>query len=355
MAGLKALLQEMSEQEASDLILTAGTAPQLRIQGELRPVGREPLDAGQIRHLIDDILNDTQRKVFESTGSLDCSIGSDGLSRFRVHVYRQRGSASVAIRSIPFQVPGFEALGLPPVVKQFAALPHGLVLITGPAGSGKSTTLAAMIDHINHTRRAHVICIEDPIEYLHRHHRCTIDQREIPGDAPSFSEALKNVFRESPDVIMIGEMRDPETIRLTLTLAETGHLILGTLHTQDATHCISRVVDSFPPAQQHQIYVQLSMVLQGVIAQQLLPVSGGSRRILACEVMRPTNAIRNLIREQQVQQIYSAIQTGRSEGMVTMNDSLRQLCELGFIDEATALHRSPRPRELNRMLQRAIA
>jgi twitching motility protein PilT len=199
------------------------------------------------------------------------------------------------------------------------------------------------------------VCIEDPIEYLHPHRKSTVDQREIPADAPSFSEALRNVFRESPDIIMVGEMRDAETIGLALTLAETGHLILATLHTQDATHSVSRIVDSFPPQQQQQIYIQLSLVLQGVIAQQLVPINDGSRRLLACEVMRPNNAIRNLIREKQIHQVYSVIQTGRAEGMMTMNDSLKQLCQLGFIDPDTALDRSPRPKELVRLLELAAA
>ncbi len=282
--------------------------------------------------------------------SADFSKGYEGLCRFRFNFFYQRDSIAVAIRAIPFSIPPFNELGLPEIVKDFALRPNGLVLITGPAGSGKSTTLATMLDYINRTRRVHVVCIEDPIEYLHQHNQSVINQREIGEDAHSFSDALRSVFRQSPDVIMVGEMRDLETMQLVLSLAETGHLILATLHTQDTTHAINRIVDVFPPAQQQQIYTQLAMVLVGVVSQQLLITSDGQRRALACEVMNVNNAIRNLIREVQIQQVYSVIQTGRADGMITMNDSLKELCDTGLIDISTAMSRSPRPKELARML-----
>jgi twitching motility protein PilT len=300
--------------------------------------------------MVEALLDAEQRERLATQRSLDFSRGVAGLSRFRFNVYYQRDALAIAVRRISHEVPPFEQLGLPPVVLDLAVRPHGLVLITGPAGSGKSTTLAAMIHHINRTRRVHVVCLEDPIEYLHGHGQSVIDQREIGADALSFAEGLRSVFRQSPDVIMVGEMRDLETMQLALSLAETGHLILATLHTQDATHAVNRIVDAFPPAQQQQVYTQLSLVLLGVVSQQLLPSKDGTRRVLACEVMNVNNAIRNLIREMQVQQIYSVIQTGRADAMVTMNDSLRSLCAAGAIDRETALRASPRPQELLRAL-----
>jgi len=340
----------MQETGASDLLLTAGTVPHLRINGALEPVGTDVLSPEDTARLTHDILNERQLTDLAETKSIDFSRGFEGLSRFRMNVYYQRGSIALAIRIIPFVVPPFEDLGLPEIVRDFASHPHGLVLITGSAGSGKSTTMAAMIDYINNSRGVHIVCIEDPIEYLHTHRRCVIDQREIHGDARSFDEALRSVFRQSPDVIMIGEMRDLETMQLCLTLAETGHLILATLHTQDTVHAISRLVDSFPPAQQQQIYVQLSMVLVGVISQQLIVAKDRSRLLMASEILTVNNAIRNLIREGELQQIYSVIQTGRAQGMQTMNDSLFQMVEQDLIDTNSALKRSPRPKELARML-----
>ena len=340
------LLKLIQEKSASDLILTEGTPPQLRVHGFLEPVGDVPLTSDDTRNLAHSILNEAQKETLEETRCLDFSKAFEGLSRFRFSVYHQKESIAMAVRIIPFSVPPFEELGLPPIVKDFASRPHGLVLITGPAGSGKSTTLAAMIDYMNSHRKLHVVCIEDPIEYVHQHRQCTIAQREIGSDARSFGEALRSVFRQTPDVIMIGEVRDLETMQLALTLAETGHLILATLHTQDTTHAINRIVDSFPSGQQEQIYTQLSLVLVGVIAQQLLISKKGDRRVLASEVMNVNNAIRNLVRENEIQQIYSVIQTGASEGMMTMNESLLKLCEDGLIDIEVALRRSPRPKEL---------
>lgn len=350
MRNMQTLLAEMSAAGASDLILTVGAPPQLRILGALKPTGSERLTGSDIEQLALPLLNETQQALLQRNRSVDFSKGFEGLSRFRFNLYYQRDSLALAARLIPFRIPGFQELGLPAIVRDFALFPHGLILVTGPAGSGKSTTLAAMIDHINTQRQAHIICLEDPIEYLHEHRNSIVDQREIYVDAPSFAEALHSVFRQSPDVIMIGEMRDIETMQLALTLAETGHLILATLHTQDTSHAIHRIVDVFPPAHQQQVYTQLSMVLAGVISQSLLMTLDQTRRVLACEVMNVTDAIRNLIREHQLQQVYSVIQTGKSHGMMTMNDSLKQLAVQGLIDQALALERSPRPRELARML-----
>jgi twitching motility protein PilT len=344
------LLKYMCERGASDLLLTVGVPPQVRVNGLLEPMPTEAMDGSMLERIAFSVLGETHMEQLQARKSVDFSKGFDGLSRFRFNFFYQRDSIAAAIRAIPFEIPPFEDLGVPEIAKEFALRPSGLVLITGPAGSGKSTTLAAMINYINDCRRLHVVCIEDPIEYLHQHKQSVINQREIGDDAHSFSDALRSVFRQSPDVIMVGEMRDLETMQLVLSLAETGHLILATLHTQDTTHAINRIVDVFPPAQQQQIYTQLSMVLIGVISQQLLITSDRSRRVLACEVMNVNNAIRNLIREMQVQQIYSVVQTGRAEGMMTMNDSLKDLCGRGLIGTETAMSRSPRPKELARIM-----
>ena len=348
---LETLLREMCDRKASDLLLTVGASPQLRVNGSLVSASHPRLDAATVEEFALEVLGEERLKLLQARKSMDFSKGYEKLSRFRFNFYYQRDSIAAAVRVIPFKIPLFEELGLPDIVKDFAMRPHGLVLITGPAGSGKSTTQAAMLDYINENRRLHIVCLEDPIEYLHHHKQCVIDQREIGEDAHSFSEALHSVFRQSPDVIMVGEMRDLETIQLVLSLAETGHLIMGTLHTQDTTHAINRIVDVFPPAQQAQIYTQLSMVLLGVVAQQLIVTSDGSRRVLACEIMNVNQAIRNLIREMQVQQLYSAVQTGRAEGMITMNDALKKLCEQGLIDFSTAMSRSPKPKELARTME----
>ena len=347
---IEELLGKVSSSGGSDLILTSGAPPKLKILGVMHSVGDQPLGEDETRTLGLSVLNEAQRAILEEKRSVDLSKGFPGLNRFRFNVFYQRGTIALVARLIPYRIPSFAELGLPPIVQQFALCPHGLVLVTGPAGSGKSTTLAAMIEYINRNRSLHVVCLEDPIEYLHAHGKCLIEQREIYDDAPSFAVALQAVFRQSPDVIMVGEMRDLETMQLALTLAETGHLIFGTLHTQDTTHAINRIVDIFPPAHQQQVYTQLSMVLSGIVSQALLLTTDQSRRVLACEVLHVNNAIGNLIRERQLQQIYSVIQTGKSEGMMTMNESLRRLVAEGKIDQDVALERSPRPRELARML-----
>jgi twitching motility protein PilT len=347
---IEELLGKVSSSGGSDLILTAGAPPQIKVLGALHPVGEERLTPEDTEALGLAVLNDTQKKLLQEKRSVDLSRGFPGMTRFRFNLFYQRGSIAMAARLIPYRIPSFGELGLPPIVQQLALCPHGLVLVTGPAGSGKSTTLAAMIEHINTHRSVHVVCLEDPIEYLHAHHRSIIEQREIHEDALSFPDALQGVFRQSPDVIMVGEMRDIETMQLALTLAETGHLILGTLHTQDATHAINRIVDIFPPTHQQQVYTQLSMVLAGIIAQALLLTADQSQRVMACEVLRVNSAVSNLIRERQLQQLYSVIQTGKSDGMITMNESLRRLVSEGKVEQGLALERSPRPRELARML-----
>ena len=346
------LLETITHRDASDLILTAGAKPQMRVSGILMPVNENVLTARDVFELGYNMISPAKREELTAARCLEFSYDCEGISRFRVSMYFQREALAIAVRRIPDIIPSFAQLGLPDIILDFSNEPHGLILITGPAGSGKSTTLAAMIDHINTTRSMHVICIEDPIEYLHAHRMSIIDQREIGSDAPTFTAALRSVFRQSPDVIMIGEMRDLETMQLALTLAETGHLILATLHTQDATHSINRMVDSFPSDQQRQIYVQLSMVLRGVISQRLVLSKDRSKRVLAYETMRVTNAISNMIREMTIEQIYSSIQTGASNGMCTMNDSLAHLYSRGLIDRETAFRHSPRIKELERKLER---
>ncbi len=350
MWAIEELLAKVSSSGGSDLILTSGAPPKIKVLGVLHSVGDKPLTPDDTMALGLSVLNETQKNILQEKRSVDLSRGFTGLNRFRFNVFYQRGSIALAARLIPYRIPSFNELGLPSIVQQFALYPHGLVLVTGPAGSGKSTTLAAMIEHINTHRSSHIVCLEDPIEYLHTHKKSIIEQREIYEDALSFPDALQGVFRQSPDVIMIGEMRDIETMQLALTLAETGHLIFGTLHTQDTTHAINRIVDIFPPEHQQQVYTQLSMVLAAIISQALLLTTDQSRRVLACEVLHVNNAIGNLIRERQLQQVYSVIQTGKSEGMMTMNESLRRLVAEGKIDQDVALERSPRPRELARML-----
>lgn len=349
--NLEQMLLELKQTDgASDLILTEGTAPQLRVNGLLKPLGEHSLDTNELWRLVKNLLTEKQFDLYQVTKSIDFSRDFTDIAKFRFNVYFQRGEPAMAIRIIPSVIPTFAELGLPAMTEEFSQRPHGLILITGPAGSGKSTTLAAMLDYINQNKNLHIITIEDPIEYTHTHKQSTVDQREIGSDVRSFQEALRHIFRQSPDVIMVGEMRDLETMQLVLTLAETGHLILATLHTQDTTHAINRIVDVFPVGQQQQIYFQLSQVLVGVIAQQLVITKDASRRVLATEVMTVNYAIRNLIREMKVEQIYTVIQAGRSEGMVTMNESLHELLREDLIHEHIALHKTSKPRELLRLL-----
>ncbi len=323
MANMHQLLSVMVERGSSDLHITTGTPPQLRIDGRLVPLQMPPLTGKETKQLCYSILTDAQKHRFEEEDELDLSFGVKGLSRFRANIFMQRGAVAGAFRTIPFKIFSFEELGLPPIVRELAKKPRGLVLVTGPTGSGKSTTLAAIIDKINTERHEHIVTIEDPIEYLHQHKNCVINQREVHSDTASFKKALKYILRQDPDVVLIGEMRDLETIEAALQVAETGHLVFATLHTNSAVQTINRILDVFPPYQQPQVRAQLSFVLEGVLSQQLIPKSTGVGRALAIEVMIPNPAIRNLIREEKVHQIYSQMQVGQSKfGMQTMNQSL---------------------------------
>jgi twitching motility protein PilT len=324
--NLRALLQEMIEREASDLHVTAGVCPQLRVDGEITNSSVEtvltPKDTLQLAY---SVLTEQQKKRFEFEDELDFSFGIQNLARFRGNVFKQRGCVAMVLRMIPFSVRTFEDLGLPPVVARLSERPRGLILVTGPTGSGKSTTLAAMIDKINRDRKGHIITVEDPIEFIHRHQNCIVNQREIGTDTKSFAAALKYALREDPDIILVGEMRDLETIAAALTIAETGHLVLATLHTNSAAESINRIIDVFPAGQQSQIRAQLAFVLEGVLTQTLLQKARGKGRMMACEIMVATPAIRALIRDDKVHQIYSALQSGKKHGMQTMVDALYQL------------------------------
>jgi twitching motility protein PilT len=350
MVDIRELLHEMQEQGASDLHISVGTPPMMRINGVLRPVDNMgKLSPSDSKELIYTILNDDQIKEFESEKELDMSFGIDGVSRFRVNVYRDRGSTVAAFRSIPFEIRSVEDLGLSKVVGDLAYKPQGLVLVCGATGSGKSTTLAALIDKINEERSCHIVTIEDPIEYLHNHKKSVVNQREVRSDTKSFAASLRHVLRQDPDVILIGEMRDLETISAALTTAETGHLVFATLHTNDAAQTINRIIDVFPENQQSQIRTQLSFVLEGVVVQQLIPRASAPGRVLALEIMIPTPSIRALIREEKVHQIYSDITTGGGLGMTTMNRSLYQLCTRNLISRDMAFKRSSHPDDLQRL------
>ena len=341
----------MIEKGASDLHITTGTPPQLRIDGSLVPLKIEPLTPVDTKQLCYSILTEDQKIRFEKNNEIDLSFGIKNLSRFRANVFIQRGAVAGAFRSIPFKILSFEELGLPKVVEDFASHPRGLVIVTGPTGSGKSTTLAAMIDKVNSTTRQHIITIEDPIEYLHPHKKCLINQREIGTDSHGFKESLKNILRQDPDIVLIGEIRDKETIELALTISETGHLVLTTLHTNNCVQTINRIIDMFPPHQQGQIRAQLSFVMEGVVCQQLIPRAGGPGRVVACEVLVPTQGIRNLIRENKMHQIYSQMQTGQGKhGMTTFNQSLYVLLQRRVVALEEALGRSHDPDELRSMI-----
>ncbi len=336
---------------ASDLHLTSNLAPTVRLHGALRAMDDvEPLDAETLQEMIFGVLPQTMRERFEAEHELDTSHSVAGVGRFRVNVALQRGSVAVALRPIPHDIPEFANLGLPEPVRSFTDLRRGLVLVTGPTGSGKSTSLASLIDIINRSKPLHIVTVEDPIEFLHTHKRSVISQREVGSDTASFSEALRRVLRQDPDVILVGELRDLETISTALTAAETGHLVFATLHTQDAAQTIDRVIDVFPSHQQGQVRVQLSVALQGIMTQQLLPNADGSGRVVACEVLVPNPAIRNLIREGKTHQIYSVLQTGSATGMQTMDTALATLVRQGKVTQKLAEARSSTPDELRRLM-----
>jgi twitching motility protein PilT len=349
------LLMEVLHRRASDLHVTAGQNPVIRVRGRLVQLEDYPvLTTTATREVIYSILTNDQRQRLETDWQLDFAYAIPGVARFRVNAYVQRQAISAAFRLIPQELPSIDDLGLPAVLHDFARRPRGMVLVTGPTGSGKSTSLAGIIDEINRTREEHILTIEDPIEFLHRHKKCIVNQREIGSDAQSFAGALKAALRQDPDVILVGEMRDLETIHTALTAAETGHLVFATLHTQDTPQTIDRIIDVFPPEQQQQVRVQLSVALQGIVTQQLLPTLDGSGRIAACEVLVPTPAIRNLIREGKTHQIYSSLQTGANMGMQTMDTALAQLVRSGQISAKLAESRSTTPEELRRLLGMAL-
>jgi len=350
-ANLHQLLKAMVEKGASDLHITTNTPPQLRIDGKLLPLKTAALSAVETKQLCYSILTDAQKHKFEEDSELDLSFGVKGLSRFRANIFMQRGAVAGAFRTIPFKILTFQELGLPPIVTELAKKPRGLILVTGPTGSGKSTTLASIIDKVNNDRHEHIITIEDPIEYLHPHKNCVVNQRELGADTQSFKKALKHILRQDPDVVLIGEMRDLETIEAALVISETGHLAFATLHTNSAVQTINRILDVFPPYQQPQVRAQLSFVLEGILTQNLLPRATGQGRVLAIEVMVPNAAIRNLIREDKVHQIYSQMQVGQSKfGMQTFNQSLAALYAKHLITADEALGRSSDPEELRNML-----
>ena len=351
---LDAALDALVERGGSDLHITAGQPPMIRVHGDLQPLeGFPPLEPNEIRQAIYGILTQKHREQFENELELDLSYSLTGKSRFRVNVFQQRDAMAAVMRTIPYEIKSIEDLGIPSQVNNFAYLPRGFVLVTGPTGSGKSTTLAGLIDIVNRERRSHIITVEDPIEFLHDHKASTVNQRELGTDTHSFAAALKHVLRQDPDVILVGEMRDLETIQVALTAAETGHLVFGTLHTQDAPQTIDRVVDVFPPHQQEQIRVMLGGALQGVVCPQLLKTTDGQGRVAATEVMVATPAIKNLIREGKVHQMYSLIQAGKQHGMVTMDQSLAALVKSGRVSYESALAKCTNTADFNRLCGRA--
>ena len=345
------LLGKLLEMQGSDLHLTAGTPPTVRVHGELERLDDyPPLTPRALQGMIYAILPQKMRERFEQELELDMSYSLPGRARFRVNVYMQRDAVGAVFRVIPFEIKGLDDLGLPPVAADLARFPRGFVVVTGPTGSGKSTTLAAMVDVVNRERAGHIMTVEDPIEFLHKHKTCVVNQREIGADTHSFAAALKHVLRQDPDVILVGEMRDLETISTAITAAETGHLVFATLHTQDAPQTIDRIIDVFPPHQQQQTRVQLSTTLQGVITQQLIPTVDGKGRVVAAEVMVATPGIRNLIREGKVHQIYSAMQAGGRYGMQTMDMSLASHVKAGRVTQQMAFERCHDPEELQRLI-----
>lgn len=349
--SLHQLLKTMMDKGGSDLHVTAATPPAIRIDGEIVPLKLAPLSPADCKRLCYSILTDIQKSRFEDQNELDLSFGVKGLARFRANIFVQRGVVSGTFRQIPFKISNINELGLPSIVSELCSKPRGLVLVTGPTGSGKSTTLASMIDKINRETHKHILTVEDPIEFLHPHKGCIVNQREVSHDTESFAVALKYILRQDPDVVMIGELRDLETIEAALAVAETGHLCFATLHTNGAVQTINRLIDVFPPHQQSQVRAQLSFVLEGVISQILMPKSSGVGRVMACEVMIPTPAIRNLIREDKVYQIYSQMQLGQDKfGMVTLNQSLFELYMKRMLKLDDAMRASSDPDELRNMI-----
>jgi len=346
------LLRMMMEKKASDLHIAMGASPLLRIDGQVVPTAFPKLSAEVCQHLIYSLLTDSQKQRFESVNELDISFGIKNIGRIRMNVFRQRGAVGAALRAIPQKIQGLSELGLPPIAYDVLKIPKGLILVTGPTGSGKSTTLASMIDYLNENNPGHIMTIEDPIEFIHQHKKSLVNQREIGSDTSSFGQALKYVLRQDPDIILVGEMRDIETIQAAINIAETGHLVLATLHTTDAPQSINRIVDVFPPHQQAQVRAQVSFVLQAVFSQQLLPRLNGLGRVLAAEVLIVTPAVRNLIRDQKTEQIIISMQTGAKFGMQTMNMALFDLYVRHQISFQESLSASTDPDDLKRLLQR---
>jgi len=353
-ANLSQLLDKLLTAGGSDLHLRVGTPPQIRLHGHLEPLeGYSPLTPEDTKRLAYSAISEKQQKAFEENLELDFSLDLEGTSRFRVNIFQQKNTVGAAFRAIPYKIENFEDLGLPPVVADLCRKPRGLVLVTGPTGSGKSTTLASMIDKINITRREHILTIEDPIEFVHNHKNCVVTQREVGGDTFSFGGALRSALREDPDIVLVGEMRDVETIEMALRVAETGHLTFATLHTNTAASTINRIIDVFPSTQQSQIRTQLSMVLEGVLCQALLPNASGNGRVMSMEVLIPNSAVRNLIRDDKIHQIYSMMQTGSDKfGMQTLNQSLANLFQKRRITMETALTISPNEEELKDLCDR---
>lgn len=350
---LPQLLKIMVDEGGTDLHITTNSPPIIRVHGELKRIEHPALTPGETKQIIYSILNDNQKYKFEEQWELDFSFGIKGIARFRANVFMQRGAVAGAFRRIPYEIWSFEKLGLPPVVATMANKARGLVLVTGPTGSGKTTTLAAMIDKINKERSVHIITIEDPIEYLHSHRKALINQRELHADTKGFAEALRSALREDPDVVLIGEMRDLETIQSAITIAETGHLTFGTLHTNSASQTINRIIDVFPPHQQDQIRTQLSMNIEGIVTQALLPKADGRGRCLGVEVLAPSPAIRHLIRDNKIHQIYSSMQTGQEKyGMITFNQSLANLYFKREITQELAMSMSHNQEELIELIKR---
>lgn len=354
--ALSELLRKMIEMNGSDLHITTNSPPMVRVHGVLRPLDYSELSPAETKQLAYSVLTDAQKHRFEETLELDFSFGIKGLSRFRANIFNQRGAVGAVFRSIPYEIRSFEELGLPSVIEKLCEKPRGLILVTGPTGSGKSTTLAAMLDKVNRERHEHIITVEDPIEYLHPHKSCIINQREVHSDTHSFANALRAALRQDPDVVLIGEMRDLETTETALRIAETGHLTFATLHTNSAASSINRIIDIFPAHQQSQIRTQLSMVLEGIVTQSLLPKANGQGRCLAMEILVPNAAIRNLVREDKIHQIYSMMQTGQEKyGMLTFNQSLAALYFKKQITLELAMSRSSNPDELQDLINRGAA